>query len=160
MSIFSKYHIDFIKALHRHHVNFIIIGGQAAIYHGVRRGTGDLDILIEPTRNNGEKLLKAFHHLDLQVDDLKPEEFENELFLGLGFEPDAVDLMTYTPGINFNESYQRATIIYDEGVPIRIISLEDLIYNKQSMNRTGEKKMIDDYDAIRLNNILRLRKGN
>lgn len=87
MSIFSEYHLNFLKTLIENGVRFIIVGGQAAIYYGVRRGTGDLDLLIEPTAQNGEKILKAFHQLNLQVDEIKPKEFEQSLFLRLGFEP-------------------------------------------------------------------------
>jgi hypothetical protein len=36
----------------------ILIGRHAAIYYGVRRTTGDLDILIEPTKENGAKVMR------------------------------------------------------------------------------------------------------
>lgn len=48
MSIFSQYHFNFLKALLENGVKFLIVGEQAVIYYGVRRGTGDLDLLIEP----------------------------------------------------------------------------------------------------------------
>jgi len=56
----------------------MIIGGQAAIYHGVRRNTGDLDLLVEPTKENGSRLLSAVEELKLIIDDLKPEELEQQ----------------------------------------------------------------------------------
>jgi hypothetical protein len=105
VSIFSQYHLNFLQKLTENGVRFLIVGGQAAIYYGVRRGTGDLDLLIEPTRENGKKILAAFQQLNLQVEEIKPEEFEQPLFLGLGFEPDAVDILTTTPGIDFTSAY-------------------------------------------------------
>jgi hypothetical protein len=130
----------------------MIIGGQAAIYHGVRRNTGDLELLVEPTKENGLKLLSAFEELKLIID-LKPEEFEQQLFLGLGFEPDAVDILTMTPGIDFNLAWQHAAILEDSDTLIRIISLDDLIKNKESMSRSGEKELLDKYDAAVLKKI-------
>jgi hypothetical protein len=158
MSIFSSYHADFIRTLIECGVKFMIVGGQAAVYYGVRRGTGDLDILIQPTRENGERLMQAFKNLGLEVDRIEPEEFEESLFLGLGFEPDAVDIMTLTPGIDFNLSYAHATEITDDDLRIRILAIEDLIRNKETMNRMGEKKLLDDYDVSVLKRILRERE--
>ncbi len=153
MSIFSKYHLEFLKALVHHGVKFLIIGGQAAIYYGVRRNTGDLDILVEPTRQNGEKLLKAFQEMELVVEDIRPEEFEQQLFLGLGFEPDAVDILSIAPGVDFNSAFKQSTVIEDSHVKLHIISLNDLIKNKEAFTREGEKKLLDQYDVAVLKKI-------
>ena len=136
-------------------VKFLIVGGQAAIYYGVRRGTGDLDLLIEPTRENGEKILNAFHQLNLIVDEIKPEEFEQPLFFGLGFEPDAVDILTTTPGIDFQSAYDNAQEIQDTDIVIKIISIGDLIKSKESLNRGEEKSLMDKYDVAVLKKIMR-----
>jgi hypothetical protein len=71
VSIFSDPHYNFLESLSRHGVRYMIVGGQAAIYYGVRRGTGDLDILIEPTAENGQRLLQVFNELQLEVDEIK-----------------------------------------------------------------------------------------
>lgn len=153
MSIFSQYHLEFLKALIQHGVKFLIIGGQAAIYYGVRRNTGDLDILVEPTRQNGEKLLLAFQEMKLVVEDVKPEEFEQQLFLGLGFEPDAVDILSITPGVDFESAFRQSNVIEDSHVKLHIISLDDLIKNKEALNREGEKNLLDQYDVAVLRKI-------
>jgi predicted nucleotidyltransferase len=157
LSIFSQYHLNFIKTLIDNGVKFLLIGGQAAIYYGVRRGTGDLDLLIEPTQQNGQKILNAFNQLNLQVEEIQPEEFEQPLFLGLGFEPDAVDILTITPGVDFNSAYQKANEIHDTDVKIKVISIEDLIKIKESLIRNEEKGLIDKYDVAVLKKII---KGN
>jgi len=40
-------------------VKYLVIGGIAAVLYGVPRATFDLDVLIEPTPQNAERLLKA-----------------------------------------------------------------------------------------------------
>lgn len=133
----------------------MILGGQAAIYYGVRRSTGDMDILVRPTVDNGKKVMAAFRALALQVDDIQPEEFEAVLFLSLGFEPDAVDIFTVTPAVDFDGAFQRAIEIHDDGMAVRIISLEDLIKNKENLHREGAKKLLDEYDVQVLRRIAR-----
>src|SRR5690606_40170320 len=98
-------------------------------------------------------ILNAFEELKLIIDDLKPEEFEQQLFLGLGFEPDAVDILTVTPGIDFNLAWQESAILEDSDTKIHIIAIDDLIKNKESMSRSGEKELLDKYDAAVLKKI-------
>ncbi len=158
MPLHSKEHIKLLKALVRNEVKFLLIGGHAAIYYGVHRNTGDLDILVEPTRHNGNKLVKALLEIGLEVPEILPEEFEKELVLGFGFEPDAVDILNYTPGIDFEVTYQNSILINFEGISVRVIDIRDLIRNKEALNRTGEKSLMDKYDAEVLKKILKKKK--
>lgn len=45
-------------SLRSHEVEYLVIGGIAAVLHGVPRATFDLDILIRPDRENAERLLQ------------------------------------------------------------------------------------------------------
>lgn len=153
--MFGTFHENFIRTLLNFDVKFMIMGGQAAIFYGVRRGTGDLDILVEPTKENGMRVLNAFKALSLESGDIQIEEFEKPLFLGLGFEPDAVDIFTVTPGIDFNESYKRAKDIQQNDFSVKIISIEDLIQNKRQLKRKNEKGLLDEYDVSMLTSILK-----
>ena len=40
-------------------VKYLVIGGIAAVLYGVPRATFDLDVLIEATEDNAERLLSA-----------------------------------------------------------------------------------------------------
>ena len=42
-----------------HDCRYLVIGGIAAVLHGVPRATFDLDILIEATPENARRLLEA-----------------------------------------------------------------------------------------------------
>jgi len=93
VSLYTEEHIRLLKSLLDCQVKFILIGGHAAIYYGVNRNTGDLDILIEPTAENGKLLVSALKENGLEVPTILPEEFEKELVLSFGLEPDAVDII-------------------------------------------------------------------
>ena len=43
----------------KHNVKYVVIGGIAAVLHSVPRATFDLDILIEATSDNAQRLLEA-----------------------------------------------------------------------------------------------------
>jgi hypothetical protein len=50
---------DVFRSFQRHEVRYVVIGGIASIIHGVPRATFDLDVLIEPTVANADRLLAA-----------------------------------------------------------------------------------------------------
>jgi hypothetical protein len=47
------------ESLHCHEVRYVVIGGIAAVLHGVPRSTFDLDILIDATPENADRLLNT-----------------------------------------------------------------------------------------------------
>ncbi len=50
---------DVFASFEKHKVRYLVIGGIAAILYGVPRATFDLDILIEASPDNAQKLLDA-----------------------------------------------------------------------------------------------------
>lgn len=51
--------LEFIEYLNKNEVRFVLVGGYAVVLNGHNRSTGDLDIFVERTENNIEKVLKA-----------------------------------------------------------------------------------------------------
>ena len=50
---------DVFASFQQHEVKYVVIGGIAAVLHGVPRVTFDLDLLIEATPDNAGRLLAA-----------------------------------------------------------------------------------------------------
>ena len=66
---------EFCALLTAHHVEFVVIGAHALAFHGAPRFTGDLDLLVQPTQENGRRLLSAiaafgFPTVPLTADDI------------------------------------------------------------------------------------------
>ncbi len=55
-----------IAALLDHEVEFVVIGGVAAVAHGVQRITRDLDLLIEPSKRNRRRAIEALVSLEAE----------------------------------------------------------------------------------------------
>jgi len=47
------------RSFQQHDVKYVVIGGIASVLYGVPRATFDMDILIEATPENAERLLQA-----------------------------------------------------------------------------------------------------
>jgi hypothetical protein len=158
MSIFNEVHKRFLSLLIKNEVEFLLLGGYAVILHGGNRTTSDIDLLIKPTKENGEKVLKTFAESGLEIEDISPEDFETEMFLSFGFEPEAVDLMTFTKGITFDQAYSNAAFITIDSQTFKLIDIRDLIKNKESLNREGKKALLDKYDTEELKEIIKNKK--
>ena len=55
-SHFSKDTLDFFELLYKYEVDYVIVGGQAVIYYGHVRLTGDVDIFYKRDKKNVENL--------------------------------------------------------------------------------------------------------
>jgi predicted nucleotidyltransferase len=153
LSIFRDAHTNFLNALIKHKVEFLIIGGYAVILHGVRRTTSDMDVFIKATKENGIKLLNVFKELKLNAEGILPEEFETDLVLFFGDEPDAIDIINHTPALTFDEAFANSLVLNIDGMPLPLVDIRDLIRNKENLNREGKKSHIDKFDIEALKEI-------
>jgi hypothetical protein len=60
MDIFDEEILKFWAALQKDEVRYIMVGGYAANLHGYQRYTGDINIWIEDTAVNRQRLRQAF----------------------------------------------------------------------------------------------------
>ena len=50
---------EMLELLNSNEVEYVIVGGYAVAFHGNPRFTGDIDIYVNPTQVNAEKVLSA-----------------------------------------------------------------------------------------------------
>lgn len=147
-NIFNDDFRDFIKALNKHYVDYILVGGYAVILHGYRRTTGDMDIWVKNDRVNYEKLMKAFLEFGLPVLDMTLENFLNTEKMDVfsyGRPPVSIEIMTLLKGCDFSESFKLSQIYNDDGLEIRILHLNTL---KEAKKAAGRYKDLDDLEKL------------
>lgn len=146
--IFQEDFRDFIKALNDQEVKYIMVGGMAVILHGHARVTGDMDIWVECTKENYQRLVKTFRQFGMPLFDMTLEKFlgvkENDVF-SFGRNPVGIDIMTAVKGLNFDEAYKLSTVYEDDDLPIRIIHINHLIEAKKA---SGRLKDLDDINQL------------
>jgi hypothetical protein len=157
MSFFSKVHEQILRKFLSHGVDFVLIGGHAAVFYGVRRTTADIDILVRPTLENGKKIIKAFKELKLEMDEISSEDFAKDNIFTFGVEPDAVDILTFSKGVSLESIFDNAIHKKIDELKIYIIDIRDLLKNKENLNRSSEKKLVDQQDILALRRILKTR---
>lgn len=126
---------DVFASLQRHKVRYLVIGGIAAVLHGVPRATFDLDILIEAKPENAKNLLEAFLDAKLGTAALTtPEELLSQE-ITIFKDRVRIDVQTSTPGIKFEEAWERRETMEYQKQKFYVVSREDLISSKRAAAR-------------------------
>jgi hypothetical protein len=126
---------DVFASLQQHDVRYVVIGGIAAVLHGVPRATFDLDLLIEPTPDNTERLLKALLAAGLGTAALTDAEdvLANEITVFR--DRVRIDVQTRTPGLTFADAWQRRETMQYDGQVFHVACRADLIASKRAAGR-------------------------
>ncbi len=119
----------------RNEVKYLVIGGIAAVLHGVPRATFDLDILIEATTENATRLLKGLEEAGLGTASLTTAEalLGNEITVFEDFV--RIDAQTRTPGLDFSDAWQRREVMQYQHQRLYVVSRDDLIASKRAAGR-------------------------
>lgn len=123
------------ESFQKHEVRYLVIGGIATILYGVPRATFDLDIIIEPTQNNAQRLLDSLLDAGLGTASLTnvKELLSNEITIFKDWV--RIDVQTVTPGLNFQEAWEQRETMTFQGQIFYVVSKKDLISSKRASGR-------------------------
>lgn len=132
-------YLDMLKCLNKAGVDYIMVGGWAVNLHGYVRATIDLDIWILADQENARKVYAALGEFGAPLAGVSPSDFAADgTIFQIGVAPCRIDVINKIDGVKYAEASSRAIEKTIEGVPVRIISLEDLIANKRASGRTKD----------------------
>ena len=146
-----------LKTLIENQVDFILIGGVAAVVHGSCRFTNDIDIIYKRSLDNYERIIKALTpyspYLRGAPEGL-PFLFDHKTMRqGLNFTLNttlgAVDLFGEVPG---NGTYESLVNHSDEILIFNLkclcVNLETLIQLKRASGRAKDLEAISELEAL------------
>jgi predicted nucleotidyltransferase len=152
-----------LKALHKEEVQFVIIGGLAAVLQGSAYVTADLDLCYSRQRQNLERLARAlasFRPVLRAVPDKVPMRLDvSTLRSGMNFtlttDVGDVDILAEVTGMG---TYEQVVRFSEEmemfGVSCKVLTLEGLIKSKQAVARAKDLRLLPELEAL-----LEIRKG-
>lgn len=131
-------------------VRFVLVGGVAVTLHGYVRLTEDLDILVDGSRPNIERLLEALADYgegfarELSSDDFSDEE--GAVRIVEESEMSQIDIFTRMTGLHYEDLMADAETLHLAGRSIRFASKASLILLKE---RSTREKDQHDVAALR-----------
>lgn len=117
-------------------VRFVVVGAHALAHHAKPRYTKDLDVLVEPSPDNAERIVAALEEFGFGGLGVSRSDFEEPgRILQLGAPPNRIDLMTRIDGVTFEEVWaSRSEGSYGQ-VTVPFIGFEALVRNKTASGR-------------------------
>ena len=121
-----------LRALNEQGVDYLLIGGYALYALGYQRGTTDIDVILRPTREQGERVKRALLLLPDKVsEELMPEWFTEGETIRVA-DAFVVDLMFSACRETYESLAPYAVSIDFDGVNVRTLNLEGLLKTKQT----------------------------
>ena len=132
-----------LATLHRHEVEFVVVGGVAAVVEGAIVNTQDLDVVYSNRQANLERVLAALQSLDCVYRDpaervIRPTVDrlrENRMNLLRGTAGDIDVMQRIAPGWTFADVLVRSHPLEIAGMSIRVLDLASVIESKTALGR-------------------------
>jgi hypothetical protein len=139
---------DLLCAFNAEGVEYLVVGGHAVNVHGVPRLTKDLDVFIQGSELNSERVFRALATFGAPLEGYSAADFhghEEDVFQ-IGVEPNRIDILQRITGVDFDAAWQRREMFeVEEGLTAPFLSLDDVLTNKLEVGRPQD---IADADRL------------
>lgn len=141
---------DVFASFQKHKVKYLVIGGIAAVLHGVPRATFDLDLLIEAIPDNAQNLLNAMLEANLGTAALISAEEILAHEITIFQDRVRIDVQISTPGLAFSKAWNSREVMEYQGQEFFVVSKEDLVASKRAAGRAVD---LEDVRLLTLDDI-------
>ncbi len=135
---------ELLQLFNKHRVRYCIVGAYAVAFHDRPRYTKDMDILVEPSLKNGERVVAALKEFGFGSLRLTAGDFSHPgRFIQLGYEPVRVDLITSLVGFTFEQAWRHREMGQYGKTRATFIGRNELIRNKELSGRRQDQADLD-----------------
>lgn len=142
--------LHLLRSLHEHEVEYILVGGLAMSFHGLVRATEDVDLFLQATPENVERLKSALRAVwdDPCLEEISYEDLAGDyptIRYGPPEEAFVVDLLARLgEAFCFSDLQAEGKVI--RGVPVKVATPKTLYTMKRDTVRAKDKM---DAEALR-----------
>jgi len=140
---------DVLVALLDAGARFLVVGAHALAVQGIPRATQDLDVWVEPTPENADRVWQALIRFGAPLSELEVDRTDfvrPETVVQIGLPPNRIDLVTGITGVRqFELAWEARAESRVAGRTIPFLGREALVANKRA---TGRLKDLADLEAL------------
>jgi len=145
---------ELLGLLNRNKVKYCIVGAYAVAFYSKPRYTKDIDIFIEPSRQNARRIIKALVDFGFGSLNLQEKDFCGRgKIIQLGYEPIRIDILTSLEAVDFKRAWRNRKRGNYGSQRVNFIGIDDLICTKKKAGR-----LIDKIDLSNLKKVIPRRK--
>jgi nucleotidyltransferase AbiEii toxin of type IV toxin-antitoxin system len=133
---------EFLHALKRHGVRFLLVGAHALAAHGRPRFTQDLDVLVDPTPANARRVSAAIAEFGFKETARDWRWFARPYHITMiGRVPMRIDVLTSISGVSFRTAWRNRSVASTTFGDVPVLGLAELRANKLASGRP--KDLVD-----------------
>lgn len=142
---------DFEELLHllnSVHAKYLVVGAYAVIFYTEPRYTKDIDLWVEPTAENAEKIFNALKKFGAPIKNLTIDDLTNpNMIYQIGIEPNRIDILMGIGKMTFEHAWKNKRSSFYGNEKISMIALDDLVAAKKFAGRAKDKL---DLEVLRM----------
>lgn len=158
------FYLDLFRALDKHRVNYVLVGGLAMNLHGVPRMTMDVDLVLALSEDNLDRFIASAQDLGLTpvapvaLSALKdPEQrrdwVEHKHLIAFALQPatsgaPTVDILL-APTLDIEAALARAVTRDLGDIPVSVAAIEDMITLKKAAGRQQDQADLVHLEQLR-----------
>lgn len=146
----SRHWREFIESLIQYRVKFIVVGAHALAALGKPRHTGDLDVLIQPAKQNVSRLVEALEHFQVAVTDDIYELATPGKMVVLGNEPHKIEILSSISGVTFAQAWKDRLKGRVGGRIVSFLGRQTFVTNKRAAAKALPARRAKDLADIAL----------
>jgi hypothetical protein len=137
--------IHLCRELNRLDAKYLVIGGMAVNQHGFVRATEDIDLLVDASPENQERVIAALLSLpDQAAREIAPGDLDAYAVIRVA-DAFVVDVMREACGVDYQKAAQDIIFVELQGVTVPMPSAELLLRLKQ----TARAKDVQDREFLK-----------
>jgi len=138
--------IDLLRAFIDADIRFLVVGAYALAFHGRPRATGDLDVWVEATPENAERVMHALGAFGAPLADVSSSDFSSPgVVFQIGVPPGRIDVLTELTGLTFAEAWPGRVRGKFGELDVDFIGRDAFLRNKRA---TGRPKDLGDIEGF------------
>jgi hypothetical protein len=148
--ILNEDYRDILLAFNAEGVEFLLVGAYAMAAHGYPRATMDIDFWVMPSLENASAVIRAVKRFGAPLHGLTVEDLKHDdTVFQIGVAPRRIDIITGATGLDYAAAAANALWQEFDGIKLKVLSVDDLIANKQATGRGKDQSDVEELKRLR-----------
>ena len=140
---------DLLSEFNAADVRYLVVGGYAFFFHAVPRYTKDLDLWVEPTEENAQRVITALGRFGAPLNDLSVADLSRPgITFQMGLPPNRIDILTEVTALSFAEAWDRRAATRYGDQQMWVLAKGDLIANKRAVGRPRDLEDVSELEKL------------
>jgi hypothetical protein len=146
---------DFLAGLIAAAARFLVVGAHALAVHGVPRATGDLDIWIDTSSDNVDRVWASLLRFGAPIEAMgvtRDHLTRPGVVIQIGLPPRRIDVLTEISGVTFEDAWADRLVQSVGALEVPFLGRAALTANKRAVGRLQDRADLEALGEVDMGN--------